>query len=153
MLTDTANFRNPNYHTPGDSLATLDFVFMKNVVKAILATAADLAVPISVGSDQADLSTWLSADDYYSQFDVEIFIFPNPSNGLLSLRIENAKNGFITRVEVYDIIGKRVYLGALDLPAGTSNSEINLENLANGSYILTMKSENTTKSLGFIISD
>lgn len=153
MLTDTADFRNPNYHTPGDTSNTLDFEFMRDVVKAVLATAAELAIPISAGFDQADLYLLLSVSDYDQQFPAEILIFPNPSNGLLSLRVENAKNGFIARVEVYDLLGKRVYLDAIDFPTGTSNSEINLQNLAKGSYILTMKSENTTKSLGFIISD
>src|SRR5690554_914678 len=59
MLTDAADFRNPNYHTPGDSIGTLNFAFMKNVVKATLATAAELAKPISVSHDHADLSTVL----------------------------------------------------------------------------------------------
>lgn len=153
MLTDTADFRNENYHTPGDSLATLDFGFMKNVVKAMLATAAELAVPISAGSDEADLSTWLSISEYDQPFAAEIFIFPNPSNGLLSLRVENAKTGFNSSVSVYDLAGKQVYQDVLEFSTGTSNSDINLQHLANGSYILMLKSENATKSLAFIIAD
>jgi len=43
MLTDTANFRNPNYHSRNDTLGSLDFDFMANVVKATVATAAKLA--------------------------------------------------------------------------------------------------------------
>ncbi|WP_169313461.1 M28 family peptidase [Aequorivita sublithincola] len=153
MLTDTANFRNPNYHTPGDNIGTLDFEFMKNVVKAVLATAAELAVPISAGFDEADLSTWLSIGEHDQPFVADIFIFPNPSNGLLSLRVENAKTGFTSRVEIYDLVGKRVYQDVLEFSAGTSNSEIDLQNLANGSYILRFKSGNVTKSLSFIIAD
>lgn len=42
MLTDTANFRNPHYHGPGDGMHTLDFDFMAAVVKAVLATALQL---------------------------------------------------------------------------------------------------------------
>ena len=153
MLTDTADFRNENYHTPGDSLGTLDFEFMKNIVKANLATAAVLAKPISAGFDEADLSTWLSVNEYDQPLATEIFIFPNPSNGLLSLRVKNAKTGFTSRIEVYDLTGKQVYQDFLEFSAGTSNSEINLQHLTNGSYILRLKSENATKSLGFIIAD
>jgi len=36
MLTDTAMFRNPHYHTHHDRYDTLDFSFMKNVAKAVI---------------------------------------------------------------------------------------------------------------------
>ena len=38
MLTDTANFRNPNYHTPNDTPDTLDLGFARLVTQATLAT-------------------------------------------------------------------------------------------------------------------
>lgn len=36
MLTDTAMFRNPHYHTHHDGYETLDFSFMHNVTKAVI---------------------------------------------------------------------------------------------------------------------
>jgi Zn-dependent M28 family amino/carboxypeptidase len=36
MLTDTAMFRNPHYHTNHDEYKTLDFHFMNNVTKAVI---------------------------------------------------------------------------------------------------------------------
>ncbi|HSG05716.1 MAG TPA: M28 family peptidase, partial [Nitrospiria bacterium] len=36
MLTDTANYRNPNYHQPGDRLETLNRVFIKQVAEAVV---------------------------------------------------------------------------------------------------------------------
>jgi hypothetical protein len=38
MVTDTANFRNANYHTPGDVPGTLDYAFATRVTQAVLAT-------------------------------------------------------------------------------------------------------------------
>lgn len=38
MVTDTANFRNPYYHTEGDTISTLDFPFIKKVCQTTLAT-------------------------------------------------------------------------------------------------------------------
>jgi hypothetical protein len=35
MVTDTAFFRNPNYHLPSDSIDTLNFVFMAQLVKSL----------------------------------------------------------------------------------------------------------------------
>jgi Zn-dependent M28 family amino/carboxypeptidase len=45
MITDTADFRNPNYHCDGgsDSVETLDLGFAGSVVRATVATAAALA--------------------------------------------------------------------------------------------------------------
>jgi len=35
MVTDTAFFRNPNYHLPGDTIDTLDFTLMAELVKSL----------------------------------------------------------------------------------------------------------------------
>ena len=43
FLTDTANFRNPNYHKPSDTLDTVDPVLVTNVTRATAAAAASTA--------------------------------------------------------------------------------------------------------------
>jgi aminopeptidase YwaD len=43
MLTDTANFRNPHYHQPSDTLETLDLEFLASVAEAVLAAVTTLA--------------------------------------------------------------------------------------------------------------
>jgi Zn-dependent M28 family amino/carboxypeptidase len=43
MLTDTANFRNPHYHQPTDTLNTLNLAFLEQVAAGITAAAAHLA--------------------------------------------------------------------------------------------------------------
>ncbi|MGH7229904.1 MAG: M20/M25/M40 family metallo-hydrolase [Nitrospiraceae bacterium] len=43
MLTDTANFRNPNYHRPTDTIDTLDFMFMVRIAKALTAAVIKFA--------------------------------------------------------------------------------------------------------------
>ena len=35
MVTDTAFFRNPNYHLPSDTIDTLDFTFMAELVRSL----------------------------------------------------------------------------------------------------------------------
>lgn len=35
MLTDTANFRNPNYHRPSDAVGTIDLEFLRLIVKGV----------------------------------------------------------------------------------------------------------------------
>lgn len=43
MLTDTANFRNPHYHRPTDTIETLNLDFMSQVADAVTAAAMELA--------------------------------------------------------------------------------------------------------------
>ena len=43
MITDTANFRNPNYHLPSDTPNTLDFNFIVQVAQTAAATALEWA--------------------------------------------------------------------------------------------------------------
>ena len=43
MLTDTANFRNPHYHRPTDTIDTLNLDFMVSVADGVMAAVIDLA--------------------------------------------------------------------------------------------------------------
>ncbi len=43
MVTDTAFFRNPNYHTSRDSFDTLDFRFMAEVVNSLDLAFAEIS--------------------------------------------------------------------------------------------------------------
>jgi len=43
MLTDTANFRNPHYHQPTDTIETLDLNFLEGVIELTVACIQDVA--------------------------------------------------------------------------------------------------------------
>lgn len=43
MLTDTANFRNPHYHRPTDTLDTLNLDFIASVAEGVMASVIELA--------------------------------------------------------------------------------------------------------------
>ncbi len=43
MLTDTANFRNPHYHQPSDTLDTLNLGFIEAVTRTVVAAVEELA--------------------------------------------------------------------------------------------------------------
>jgi hypothetical protein len=42
MLTDSADFRYPFYHTPADTIDKLDFDFLTKICKAVIATALEI---------------------------------------------------------------------------------------------------------------
>ena len=54
FITNGGNFRNPNYHTANDTVGSLDFNFMSNVVKATVATVADLAGIMHCGVSESE---------------------------------------------------------------------------------------------------
>ncbi len=151
MLTDGANFRNLNYHTPGDSIGTLNFEFMKNVVKATIATAAELAIPISASYDQQDLSDVLSIENHNHDLPASFSVFPNPSDGRISLDIFNESQSFKARVEVYNISGEQVFRKVLSIPSGKSVSSFDFQDLPAGSYIINLNAGEASKSRSFII--
>ncbi len=43
MISDSANFRNPYYHTPADTIDTLDFDFLGKIAQTTLATILELS--------------------------------------------------------------------------------------------------------------
>ncbi len=149
LLTDGADTRNPHYHTPADTIGTLDFDFMTNIVKATLGTLAELAVPISTGYDDYDLAI-LSIDDYHHEIFANIEVFPNPTNGMLTLKIES-KNQMKQRMDVYNLNGQIVETAVLDLPLGESIHKLDLTNLKCGGYILVFQSKEGQVSKGLII--
>jgi len=140
MLTDGANFRNFNYHTPGDSIGTLNFGFMADVVKATLATAAVLARPIVTGSDEYDLSVLSIGDhDHDHGFPGKVRIYPNPTDGVLLLNV-NAIHPFRARAEVYDLSGRQLLREVMEFGNGDSVSRLDVGHLSNGSYLLVLHS-------------
>ncbi|MGB6037304.1 MAG: M28 family peptidase [Cryomorphaceae bacterium] len=151
MLTDGANFRNLNYHTPDDVIETLDFEFMSNVVKATIATAAELAVPISSSFEEVDLSTILSVHNHDHTFPAELVLFPNPSNGLISLQLNNAEQDFRAQLEVFSLDGKAVHKEILTIAAGNSTAQVDLRELPVGTYILNLHSGEAVASAAFVV--
>jgi hypothetical protein len=148
MLTDGADFRNQNYHTPNDVIDTLDLDFMTQVVQATLATAAELAVPISASSDVFDLSTILSVHDHEHDFPGVVKAFPNPTEGELTLEISGVHAPFRTRLEVYSLDGKLVHREVLNIAAGTSRTTIDLSDLRSGTYMLNLLAGEASVSMG-----
>ncbi|WP_421120272.1 M28 family metallopeptidase [Aquihabitans daechungensis] len=57
MATDTANFRNPNYHTPSDTVSTIDPDFLGSSTRAALAGLITLASIDQDQDGQADACT------------------------------------------------------------------------------------------------
>lgn len=69
-----------------------------------------------------------------------IKLFPNPNAGHLTLEI-NSASGENLMLKVVDIMGKMVYTKELKLTNGLSKTELNLQNLASGTYMVILESD------------
>lgn len=137
MLTDGANFRNPYYHTPGDSLGTINFSFMTNVVKGAVATLAEL-----VELQHAD-NYWVDTDFYSptnEAFDCGLTILPNPAHDQVFVRWEGCAKP-VQRLGLYDSFGRKLMSKT---PTGVSET-LNIEQLSSGVYLLKIENSMGSK--------
>ncbi len=71
-------------------------------------------------------------------------IFPNPSNYKLNIRL--AQNSNAANLEVYDILGKRIYKQTLT----STLSSINVSRWNSGVYLVKRTNDNGTQTKRFV---
>ena len=134
MLTNTGNFRNPHYHEPSDTIGTFNFTFMANTVKAIIATAATLAVPMHSGEAIAS-NIVLTDADHLHELPCSYFIAPNPAQEAFTVRFGHCEPMQLD-LQLFDVKGRLVWKGQHDTAAGSLR--IPVANCAPGAYWLQL---------------
>ena len=147
MLSDGANFRNPNYHKATDTLETLNFTFMANVVKGTIATVANLAGLQHSGLGVSGLfsipvvSAVTAESALPEKFALE-HNYPNPFNPTTTIDfrlpapsgVEGSTVSFVT-LKVFDLHGREVAtLVNETLPAGRYKVNWDARNMPSGVY-------------------
>lgn len=84
-------------------------------------------------------------DNLNRELDVDLELFPNPSDGLFQLNFDTSDRGDLS-VEVYDSSGNQVYMERLIDVEGPYNGRIDLTNRANGNYFLIVSQDGRTIS-------
>ncbi len=85
MVTDGADFRNPHYHRNSDTLGTINFTFMSQVVRTTIAAAAKLA-GLQHSSEATATVQITTGTDHLHQLDCHFSLSPNPARGAVYLR-------------------------------------------------------------------
>lgn len=126
MLTNGANFRNDNYHEPSDVVDSINLQFMANVVKAVIASVANLAelkhsTSVSVAVEDPNGLTAIP-------------------NKMLKFITEEKKIYFnspdkIDQLNIYNLSGQKT-LNHIDLEA---QSTLNLDHLNSGIYLIEIQ--------------
>ena len=132
LLTDGANFRNLDYHTPNDTVGNLNFTFMSNIVKGTVATIATLAgLQHSSYVDAGNIIASVPESNYVC----DVLVFPNPVKNKLTIKTGDCfMQGF--NLTVLDVQGKLVR--AEKISAG-SQTEISFEKIPSGNYFVVME--------------
>ncbi|HRG59506.1 MAG TPA: PKD domain-containing protein [Bacteroidia bacterium] len=114
-----------------------------NVTRAVLPGNIGIVV---VGAPQPSTVTAINS----IQNNAVLAITPNPSNGFVTINTES----FIgtTNVELFDLSGKSVYSKNIMVGKGLKNTTLDLQNLANGNYLIKVVSENHVQTGKIIIN-
>lgn len=126
--------RSYNEHTVNDTFANVDPVYVFNVGKAALGALQHFAVASTVT---------LATDDVQTKNSLEaIRIYPNPARDVLNIELPKDLSHF--KVEISDMNG-RLILNA------ENEKKMNTSGLANGAYMVTVKSDKNSITKKIII--
>jgi hypothetical protein len=132
MLNDGANFRNPHYHKSTDLIGTINFTFMHNVVKAAIATLAELA-----GIQHA--STWWTDTQFFTNTSetaaCDPRIYPNPTLDFIQLHWDNCLPENL-QLNLIDLTGKTLRQEFIQRWQSGEYRLIDVRNLPSGVYFL-----------------
>lgn len=136
MITDGAETRNHNYHTPADDVSTIDYDFLTRVAGAGIATLANIARPVNATATDIDLSVIASTGQAQAGKS-SLMIRPNPAKDLLGFTYRPDQTGGPLHVTILTEGGRTVRRDTLARSAGHTYS-IPVKGLAPGPYILSI---------------
>jgi len=149
MLTDGANFRNINYHTPNDVLDSLNFDFMGNNVKAVVANLCVLA-----GIQHSDVAYIDVSPTPLTMRDIELdaaqlYIYPNPGKGKVLIKVEGLAGNPVYDLEIVDESGRIVIRESVDL--SRDGMPLDVSKWARGVYNVIVRSSGLSLSQNMIL--
>ncbi|MFZ1704609.1 MAG: M28 family peptidase [Saprospiraceae bacterium] len=145
MLTDGSNFRNQNYHTPGDSSGTLDFTFMTRVVKTILGAVSTSAQPLN--GKQYNLGGFTTKTHDHQHTRPLISLYPNPAQTTANVRILGMGDRLF-RVRLMNTEGTILKTNHM---YGMSEIQMPLDGLYAGLYLVVIDSGELTMTKELMI--
>ncbi len=135
MLTDGSEFRNPNYHTPNDTLGSLNLTFLSSVVKATVAALVQLA-EIRLADTWEGTLTWpVSVRDISAP--CRLVVAPNPAVSVLYLQWPDclaAEAQDLTLTDMQGIIRRRQSV----VPDRPETLVLQVADLPKGSYVIRL---------------
>jgi hypothetical protein len=79
----------------------------------------------------------------------KVSIYPNPSNGVFNIDFNNVT---VSKIDVANILGQKVFSKIVDKTKSESNISIDLSNNPNGVYIINASNDKETKSYKVVLN-
>ena len=149
MITDGADFRNLNYHTPGDTLGTLDLDFMTLVVKATVGAMAELGGIRHSTEDTAGVTIFNVGLADLAQHCKWRFSTLEHAYELSFDNLDCLKGA--SSLRLFDIEGKQVYYEYFPTPK--QQFRLSVKDLIPGIYLLSFTNEAGGLSRKIIVGD
>jgi len=149
MLSDGANFRNINYHTPTDVMDSLNFDFMGNNVKAVVANLCVLAGIQHSDVAYVDVSPNALATDDIVLEAAQLQIYPNPTGGQVLIKVNGTVKNPVYDLEIMDEAGRLVVKRSVKLSAG--GLTLDVSKWEAGVYNVAIRSEEILLTKGLIV--
>jgi len=148
MLTDGANFRNLNYHTATDVSDSLNFGFMGDNVKAVVANLCVLAGIQHSGVAYANVSATVETKEINLDRPV-LHIYPNPTRDLVLIQVSGSGTSEIYTMEITDEAGRQVIKREVYL--NSDGISLDVSKWKAGAYAVTIYGDGTSLSKGLIV--
>lgn len=133
MITDGANFRNSNYHTPADQIGTLNFRFMRQVVQATVASVAEIAGIQHATTYWTNTSFPIGLKEGLA---CDWDVYPNPGSDVIYIR-SNECVFEKAEVKVIDLNGKEVFTKEVNI--SVEPQALNVSHLSAGVYTISVR--------------
>jgi hypothetical protein len=154
MLTDGADFRNVNYHTPGDQIGTINFSFLVRNIQAITAVTAELAKPISAGTESKGAWQLLKNVPFLlkeNEQNLSIEVYPNPVSKDLYLKFDD---DFSTiEIQLVDAVGKIIFSKQINHIVKGNVIKIPIDKISAGVYLLNGNAKGITFHKTIVVTE
>lgn len=161
FITVGGEFRSPHYHMQSDTLGTINFDLVLDVVRTTVATIASLAEPMHCDALESEtFEVGSSPVSIVNQSTPERFSlhqnFPNPFNPSTTLRYQLPEHMFVNIV-VYDLLGNEIVTLVSEKQKAGNNSitwqgiDARGHQVSSGMYLYTINANQYTATRKMIL--
>ena len=133
-----------------------DFSFYTtNSVVAVLSSGSDTAGNLNFrkySNSRVIIPINVSSVRQISSGNGKINVFPNPASSMLHINWNNQEQG-TAAVSIIDVTGRSVYVSDMNIHSSTGDAQVDVSNLRNGIYLLSIRSENIYYSCRLLIQN
>ncbi len=131
--------------TAGDHFVAPTFSLSWTLGEPVTETISNDGIMLTQGFHQGEFKLTAIRESLTEQFDITVF--PNPTPDILNIRFNSEMNEIIT-VQLYSMTGEKILFERTQ----DKNIQINLANLSNASYLLSLRKNDGALITTYVIN-